>query len=57
VPADRVLLGVLGRPHGVRGLMHVLSHTDPPAALAEYGVLETADGASPWLGAAPASPR
>ena len=44
MPADRVLLGVLGRPHGVRGLMHVLSHTDPPDALAEYGVLETADG-------------
>ncbi len=44
MPADRVLLGVLGRPHGVRGLMHVLSHTDPPEALAEYGVLETADG-------------
>ena len=23
----RILLGVIGRPHGVRGLVHVLSHT------------------------------
>lgn len=29
--------------------MHVASHTDPPAALAEYGVLETADGRRFWL--------
>lgn len=42
--ASRVLLGVIGRPHGVRGLAHVLSYTDPPAALTGYGVLEAEDG-------------
>ncbi len=35
----RILLGVLGRPHGVRGLMHVLSFADPPENLAAYGPL------------------
>jgi len=44
VPASRVLLGVIGRPHGVRGLAHVVSYTDPPTALAEYGLLEAEDG-------------
>jgi 16S rRNA processing protein RimM len=44
VPAARILLGVIGRPHGVRGLVRVVSYTDPPAALASYGVLETEDG-------------
>jgi 16S rRNA processing protein RimM len=44
VPAARVLLGVIGRPHGVRGLMHVLSYTDPAEALAGYGALEAEDG-------------
>jgi 16S rRNA processing protein RimM len=34
-----VLLGVLGRPHGVRGLVHVTSYTDPPEALARYSPL------------------
>lgn len=44
MPATRVLLGVIGRPHGVRGVAHVVSYTDPPAALASYGALETEDG-------------
>ena len=35
----RVLLGVIGRPHGVRGLVHVLSYTADPVALAAYGPL------------------
>ena len=35
----RVLLGVIGRPHGVRGLVHVQSYTADPAALAAYGPL------------------
>jgi 16S rRNA processing protein RimM len=35
----RVLLGVIGRPHGVRGLVHVTSYTDPPEALARYSPL------------------
>ena len=37
--ADRILLGVVGRPHGVRGLVHVHSYTSDPRALAEYGPL------------------
>ena len=44
MPAARVLLGVIGRPHGVRGLVRVVSYTDPASALAEYGALEAEDG-------------
>ena len=33
-------MGVIGRPHGVRGLVHVQSFTADPQALADYGVLE-----------------
>lgn len=32
-------MGVVGRPHGVRGLLHVHSYTAEPAALASYGPL------------------
>ena len=35
----RILLGVVGRPHGVRGLVHVHSYTADPADLAAYGAL------------------
>ncbi len=35
----RVLLGVIGRPHGVRGLLRVTSYADPPEAIASYGPL------------------
>ena len=35
----RILMGVVGRPHGVRGLVHVHSYTADPADLAGYGVL------------------
>ncbi len=41
---DRILLGVVGRPHGVRGLVHVHSYTAEPEALAEYGPLLDGDG-------------
>ena len=40
----RILLGMVGRPHGVRGLVHVHSYTAEPEALAEYGPLVDADG-------------
>jgi 16S rRNA processing protein RimM len=40
----RVLLGVIGRPHGVRGLLRVQSFTADPADLARYGVLEDERG-------------
>ena len=32
-------MGVVGRPHGVRGLVHVQSYTADPADLARYGAL------------------
>jgi len=35
----RILMGVVGRPHGVRGLLHVHSYTAEPADLAGYGPL------------------
>jgi 16S rRNA processing protein RimM len=35
----RILMGVVGRPHGVRGLLHVHSYTASPADLAGYGPL------------------
>ncbi len=37
-------MGVIGRPHGVRGLVHVQSFTADPLALADYGVLEDERG-------------
>ena len=41
---QNILLGVIGRPHGVRGLAHVHSYTADPADLTEYGVLHAEDG-------------
>ena len=35
----RILMGVVGRPHGVRGLVRVHSYTADPADLAGYGPL------------------
>ncbi len=34
---DRILLGRIGRPHGVRGLVRVQSFTADPADIAAYG--------------------
>jgi 16S rRNA processing protein RimM len=39
LPEERILMGVIGRPHGVRGLVHVHSYTADPAMLADYGLL------------------
>lgn len=36
MPETRILLGVVGRPHGVRGLVRVHSYTADPAELARY---------------------
>jgi len=44
VPENRILLGVIGRPHGVRGLVRVTSHTADPADLTAYGPLTDATG-------------
>ena len=39
-----ILLGVIGRPHGVRGLVHVTSYTAEPEDLTAYGALADARG-------------
>lgn len=39
-------MGVVGRPHGVRGLVHVHSYTAEPEALAAYGLLTDDRGRS-----------
>jgi 16S rRNA processing protein RimM len=39
-----ILLGVIGRPHGVRGLVHVTSYTTDPADLTAYGPLNDERG-------------
>ena len=36
---QRILMGVVGRPHGVRGLVHVHSYASVPEDLAGYGPL------------------
>jgi len=41
----RILVGEFGRPHGVRGLIHLRSHTAEPAAIAGYGPLSDEGGA------------
>ena len=41
----RILVGEFGRPHGVRGLVHLRSHTAEPAAIAGYGPLSDESGA------------
>jgi 16S rRNA processing protein RimM len=40
MPERRILMGVVGRPHGVRGLLHVHSHTAEAADLPAYGPFE-----------------
>jgi 16S rRNA processing protein RimM len=44
VPESRIQLGVIGRPHGVRGLVRVTSHTADPVDLTAYGPLSDAQG-------------
>jgi len=39
LPDPRILMGVIGRPHGVRGLVHAHSYTADPEDLTAYGVL------------------
>jgi 16S rRNA processing protein RimM len=42
--ADRVLLGVVAAPHGVRGLVRIKSFTADPMALGAYGPLSDETG-------------
>ena len=41
----RILVGEIGRPHGVRGLVKLRSFTADPAAIATYGPLTDETGA------------
>jgi len=40
----RVALGVIGRPHGVRGQVRIRPYTERPGDVAAYGPVELADG-------------
>jgi 16S rRNA processing protein RimM len=42
---DRVCMGVVGAPHGVRGAVRIKSFTDEPEAIGRYGTLEDESGA------------
>ncbi len=56
----RILLGVVGRPHGVRGLVHLHSYTADPADLVAYGALADEAGRRwtvEWRGAGVAALR
>jgi 16S rRNA processing protein RimM len=44
MPNKRVLLGIIGRPHGVHGLVRVQSFTAEPQDLARYSPLEDDKG-------------
>ena len=41
---DRVLLGVVAAPHGVRGLVRIKSFTEDPMSLGAYGPLSDESG-------------
>jgi 16S rRNA processing protein RimM len=41
---DRVLLGVVAAPHGVRGLVRIKSFTEDPRSLGAYGALSDESG-------------
>ncbi|MCQ4159594.1 ribosome maturation factor RimM [Roseomonas sp. GC11] len=45
MPAQRILVGEIGRPHGVRGLVRINPFTADPAAIATYGPLLDESGA------------
>jgi len=51
---ERILVGEIGRPHGVRGLVRVQSFTAQPADIAGYGPLSDESGGKryvlQWLG-------
>jgi len=44
MPQDRVLLGVVAAPHGVRGLARIKSFTEDPMAVGAYGPLSDESG-------------
>ena len=42
--AKRILVGEIGRPHGVKGLVKLRSFTEDPDAIARYGTLTDESG-------------
>jgi 16S rRNA processing protein RimM len=42
--AERICVGRIGAPHGVRGEVRLQSYTGEPMAIADYGALENKDG-------------
>jgi 16S rRNA processing protein RimM len=44
MPDDRILVGVLGAPHGVRGELRLKSYTQDPLAIVDYSPLEDPSG-------------
>ena len=60
MPETRILMGVVGRPHGVRGQVHVHCYASDPASLAAYGPLTDEAGrrwSVEWRGAGVAALR
>jgi 16S rRNA processing protein RimM len=45
-PGPLILMGVVGKPHGVRGLVHVHSYASEPASLASYPLRD--DSGKTW---------
>lgn len=45
ITKDRILLGVILAPHGIKGDVHVKSFTEDPADITRYGPLTSKDGA------------
>jgi 16S rRNA processing protein RimM len=42
---DRICVAQIGAAHGIRGEVRLRSFTENPAAVADYGPLESEDGA------------
>ncbi len=47
--SKRILVGVIGAPHGVRGECRVKSFTEDPAAIEQYRPLTTEDGGTRFI--------
>ncbi len=41
---NKILVGIFGAPHGVRGEIRLKSYTQDPMSIADYGALSDADG-------------
>jgi 16S rRNA processing protein RimM len=49
VAVKRVMVGEIGRPHGVRGLVRLRAFTEDPAAIAAYSPLTDETGAKRYV--------